>query len=523
MTDGDQDLTIEISENSTYLRGNPNSATIRIIDDDSLIPTVCVWTGSANDFKWETGANWDGGVAPRPVDVAKFSTVGIPTDASIAISSGVYIARLDLEATVPFSLTENGGMLTLGGISRGETSVGNQTISAPLTVFAPADGKCVLDIDGAGSLRFNSNISQIGTVELWKVGVGWIDFCKATNSWNGTLTVREGAGRASAYHSYKGTLIAGGGDSEARFEFTVWNAPNGVTSKAYRNGYIYVKHGESGEAKTYYVYDGGRIKTDSIYWLNGYLTGGTIEGGTWWSGGYAQSINSYASEVVSKLTANVQIGWYYDAEINTQRGTAPVDLLLAGALTECDSSHTLFKKGNGIVKSTQNCAFKCHFALQGGKWFVDNPGEYGLGLQETTVSTGATLGGTGCVGMKDVKSTATVTLNNGTADKYATLEAGTVDPDTGGHVYGTFTLGRASAHNKVTLGTYSRVRVGLGEKATGGVMSPADSLLVYGNLEIGANCTLDLVTNTATNLAKVAAGTYTLFKADAITGTFAQI
>ena len=46
--------------------------------------------------------------------------------------------------------------------------------------------------------------------------------------------------------------------------------------------------------------------------------------------------------------------------------------------------------------------------------------------------------------------------------------------------------------------------------------------MVYGNLEIGSNCTLDLTTNSAA-LDKIAGGTYTIVEADAITGTFATI
>ena len=46
--------------------------------------------------------------------------------------------------------------------------------------------------------------------------------------------------------------------------------------------------------------------------------------------------------------------------------------------------------------------------------------------------------------------------------------------------------------------------------------------MVYGNLEIGSNCTLDLTTNSAA-LDKIVGGTYTIVEADAITGTFATV
>ena len=154
---------------------------------------------------------------------------------------------------------------------------------------------------------------------------------------------------------------------------------------------------------------------------------------------------------------------------------------------------------------------------------MDNPSEYGLGLQDTTVAAGAKLGGTGFVGMKDDKGVNMIALSNGSESNFATLSPGTIDVDTGAHVYGTFTAGRTGqTKNKLALGNWSHLEIGIGPKNSETKLSDVDRLKVYGKLVIGENCTLDLTTNSA-DLDTVKGGVYTIVEADAITGTFATV
>ena len=113
-------------------------------------------------------------------------------------------------------------------------------------------------------------------------------------------------------------------------------------------------------------------------------------------------------------------------------------------------------------------------------------------------------------------------LNDGNETKYATIAPGTIDETTGEHIYGTFTSGRESAHNKLTLGKWSHLEIGVGPKNSETKLSDVDKLKVYGNLVIGSDCTLDLTTNSA-ELNEIKGGKYTIVEADKIEGTFATV
>ena len=154
---------------------------------------------------------------------------------------------------------------------------------------------------------------------------------------------------------------------------------------------------------------------------------------------------------------------------------------------------------------------------------MDNPSEYGLGIQETTVAAGAKLGGTGYVGMKDDKGVNMIALSNGSESKFATLSPGTVDVETGDHVYGTFTAGRSGqTKNKLALGNWSHLEIGVGPRDAETRQPQSDKLFVRGILQIGSDCTLDLVAN-STDLKQIKSGTYTIVEADAVTGEFATV
>ena len=267
------------------------------------------------------------------------------------------------------------------------------------------------------------------------------------------------------------------------------------------------------------MFEGGAAQIGSYsYVYNYYFAGGSITGGSSYN---TTDIIAYAADEMAVMGTE----WRFNGgrSVSVERGTEPVDLKITSSLREGGSSNTTTKKGNGIVKSTQNFgSLTTHFKIDAGTWYVDNPGEYGLGIQETTISAGAKIGGTGCVGMKDVKSYATLELNDGSETKYATIAPGTIDETTGEHIYGTFTSGRESAHNKLTLGNWSHLEIGVGPKNSETKLSDVDKLKVYGNLVIGENCTLDLTANSA-ELEDIKGGTFTIVEADAITGEFKTV
>ena len=269
----------------------------------------------------------------------------------------------------------------------------------------------------------------------------------------------------------------------------------------------------------------GGVAHITTYWysIKAYLTGGTLNGGKMFNGGYGQTITSYASDTMAVFNSQFGFDGYNDGSISTEDGSPPVDLSIRKALNDGNSGKSITKNGAGTVRSTVDFnGLKNHFKINAGTWYVDNPGEYGLGLQETKVSAGAKIGGIGCVGMKDVKSYATLELSDGSEEKYATIAPGTIDETTGEHIYGTFTSGRESAHNTLLMGKYSRLEIGVGPKNRETRVSKVDKLKVYGVLSIKENCTLDLVKNTA-ELDSIAGGVYTIVEADKIEGTFASV
>ena len=525
--DGDDVVTLTIAENAAYVRGNPASVEIAIVDDESLVATECVWTGAGDGLTWENAGNWSGRV-PTIVDVAKFTDAGLTANQSVTIHGDAVIGELRIETTTSFTLAadENGGSLQLGGITRVdvEGNEGNHTIAVPLVVYAGSETNCVWNIAGANSLVINADISKTAGTYVFKTGAGNVNMSYKNTTFTGPWIIREGQITANVQggNTFKGVVTIGGGDTPARLYQSQKNSIAGATIHVYTNGTFQIGDIDNGRADNIHVHEGGVAQIGSyVYTLNAYLYGGTYNGGGTYN---SRNITSYASDRTAVFNAYWRFEGYQDYTINVARGSAPVDLLIKNGLAEGGSGRTEKKAGNGIVKSTVNFNnLKSHFQINAGTWLVDNPGEYGLGIQETTVAAGAKIGGTGCVGMKDDKNIATLALSNGSESNFATLSPGTIDETTGKHVYGTFTAGRESARsNKLALGNWSHLEIGVGPKNIETKLSDVDKLKVYGTLEIGSDCTLDLTTNSA-GIDEIKGGKYTIVDADKIVGTFATV
>ena len=523
--DGDDVVTLTIAENAAYVRGNPASVEIAIVDDESITPAVCVWTGDAGDLKWESTANWNPRV-PTSVDTAKFASTGLSANDEIAVASEAFIKELVIETTTSFKLADGGGSLQLGGITRVDVDGddGNHDISVPLKVYAGSETNCVWNIAGANSLVINADISKTAGTYVFKTGAGNVNMSYKNTTFTGPWIIREGQITANVQggNTFKGVVTIGGGDTPARLYQSQKNSIAGATIHVYTNGTFQIGDIDNGRADNIHVHEGGVAQIGSyVYTLNAYLYGGTYNGGGTYN---ARNITSYASDRTAVFNAYWRFEGYQSYGVTVERGTAPVDLVFRNGLAEGGSGQTIRKYGDGIVKSTVNFNnLKNHFQINAGTWLVDNPGEYGLGIQETTVAAGAKIGGTGCVGMKDDKNIATLALSNGSESNFATLSPGTIDETTGKHVYGTFTAGRESARgNKLALGNWAHLEIGVGPRNSETKLSDVDKLFVYGTLEIGSDCTLDLTTNSA-DLSEIKGGKYTIVEADSITGTFATV
>lgn len=524
--DGNVVVTITIAENAAYVRGNPASVEMSILDDDSITPVVCVWTGGAGDLKWESAANWDPRV-PTSVDTAKFTSTGLSANDEIAVASEAFIKELVIETTTSFKLADGGGSLQLGGITRVDVdgNEGDHYVYVPLKIFAGTGTNCVWSISGSGVFRIFCDMTKVGDVWILKTGNAMVGMLKESQTYPGPWIVEAGQVKAAAKNSFKGTIHVGGKESAASFDVTAGQEVTASTQvHIYTNGTLSAGNLNNGRIDPFYVYEGG-VANIGYYFYSKAVTmhGGTVNGGQMYNGGWTQNLTTKSSWQMAVFNAAFMFDSYNAATLDTQRGSLPVDLLITKGFTNGGSGQTLTKKGDGVVKSTANSeGLKNHVAISAGTWYIDNPGEYGLGIQDTTVAAGAKIGGTGCVGMKDIKEYATLALNDGSETKYATIAPGTIDETTGEHIYGTFTSGRESAHNKLTLGKWAHLEIGVGPKNSETKLSDVDKLKVYGNLVIGENCTLDLTSNTAA-LNEIAGGRYTIVEADKIEGTFATV
>ena len=524
--DAARTLTLTLVEDPLYRLSPVYTATLMVVDDESLTPEVCVWSGNGGDMKWETPSNWQDNRVPRPIDTAKFTSTGLSGNANVLVTADEMIKDLVIETTTAFAISGENVHLTLGGITRVdvEGNEGNHSIAVPLHVYAGSETNCVWNIAGAGNMTINADISKTAGTYVFKTGAGNVNMSYKNTTFTGPWIIREGQITANVDQgvTFRGAVYIGGGDAPAKLYQSQKNSIGGSTPVyIYTNGTFQAGDLDNGRVSNIYVHEGGVARIGSYFYTTSCdLWGGTYNGGATYN---AKNITSHASDVTAVFNAYWRFDGYGDYSVTTERGTAPVDLLIKNGLAEGGSGKYAKKAGAGIVKSTVNFGnLKSHFQINAGTWYVDNPGEYGLGIQETTVATGAKIGGTGCVGMKDAKDVATLGLSNGSESNYATLSPGTIDETTGAHIYGTFTSGRESAHNKLTLGNWAHLEIGVGPKNSETKLSDVDKLMVYGNLEIGENCTLDLTTNSA-ELDEIKGGRYTIVEADKIEGTFATV
>ena len=252
------------------------------------------------------------------------------------------------------------------------------------------------------------------------------------------------------------------------------------------------------------------------------LTGGTIKGGFMYCGSYSgQGIYSYASAQPSFFLAGFSFNQYGSATLSVEDGEAIVDLTITGGISWSGASgNPIYKNGAGTLRmtgSTQTRSSK-PFQLNGGTLLCDNVSGTPFGDTTLNVNAGTTLGGCGFIGGYTNGNVVVAS----SANKPATIAPGTVDDETGRHLHGILTVGTEAQTNAVSLGGFSRLSIGVSARNLETKASTADKLKVYGELSIGENCTLDLVSNSAA-LEDIEGGTFTIAEADRISGVFAEV
>lgn len=527
-------ITVSVQAGTEYVVGAASLVTVDVLDDESYEPVTCVWSGSGATLAWTDPTNWQDGRVPMLLDEAVLGE-NVTQNGELEIGGDIAVKTLSIPATASFTLkaAQDGGSLTFETLSRPEGSVGTLDLRVPVSLMG-TDGTNRWDLADGTTLRIYDTLSKAqDPLVVLKTGAGRVEMRKDGQTYNGPWVIRAGTVRAYGTNSFAGKSYIGGDETlEAHLEQDAKPAfGSSINPVVYAKGSIYANGVDNGRVETTTVYAGGKVDyRGNIYCKEQIYHGGEVVGGGTFYLNYGQKTTTYASDVTAKLDCTLKVagGTGYGYNFNIEDGEAPIDFLMTKPARDGQSDNNVAKNGAGTMKTTANWGdLKNHVKINAGTWLVDNPGEYGLGMQTTTVAKGATLGGTGCVGQKDVKATNTVTLTGGTETEYATCAPGTIDVESGAHVYGTLKLGREAAHNPVGFGAYAHLVAGLGapvrDEETGLFASPNDRLLVYGKLTLGENCVLDLAANSATDPKAVKSGTYTVVEADEIVGTFKSV
>lgn len=533
--EGARTMTVALAESPDYVVDESSTAVITVLDDESQEPRECVWTGAAGDGRWATSGNWRDDAVPTVLDTAIFTSDGLTAKGAVTIGSTAKAARLVLDT--PLAFTFSGGALQIGALERRPVAegvtAGDITIASQLLLVGNAEGEFVCDL-ACGTVVQSGNTgkslawaSTTDALTFKKIGAGDFKLSFDTITYRGPWDVKAGKITAAKYQSIGGTVTVGGGTERAELAVLVDNAVcrNDYAFTIQSNGvYRNTKQVANGRLQVVRASGSADVYLGNSYTYKLYMTGATISGGKCWAGGAGQTITAYESDAMSTFSCGFQVGSYNSMSVMVEDGVSPVDLLLSGNLTDGGSDKTLTKSGAGTLKTTANwSSLKDNCSISAGAWYVDNTGEYGMGIQTTTVAAGATLGGTGHIGMKDVKNYATLTLKDGTEEKYATLAPGTIDNETGAHVYGTFTVAYTNRQNDVSLGKFSHVVVGVSARDKATNASTNDLLKVHGTVTVGADCTLDLAANSPEDTSLVKGGTYTVLEAESIVGDFANV
>ena len=497
----------------------------------------CRWTGNAGENSWNTPGNWSSLTVPGPLDTAVFGS-----EASVSGST----ISLDADQSVKELVVESAGTLVIGSaddknapyslsaahVVRTGEGAGQLAFGVPFVFSAAEDGTNTLV--AATAVRFNGSCGSATAGPLRKTGTSTVTLASALSGSGPVFLVEEGELAATAANSLKGSATVGGHETAARLTFSRDDVISGSgvgTLTVLTNGTAQIRRTDWGHFYTsFIVRDGGTIGcNDYTYVLNARFRGSSIScnGNLYASGYWQQGLTSEASDHTSWLrggmTFNPSDTSGSTAAITVNNGAAPVDFVITGSIifSGGTTSKVLEKNGAGTLRMTGTSGVNTTGTtkLNAGTLLCDNMSGTPLGNAPLRVYGDATLGGRGFIGGTE-RGNVTVA---GSSTKTATIAPGSIDEETGLHLYGTLTVGSESQTNSVALGNYTCLKAGVGPKDAETRLSTADQLKVFGAVTINAeNTTLDLVTNTA-SLDTVAGGTYTLVEADEITGEFATV
>ncbi|MCL1910153.1 MAG: hypothetical protein FWG05_04365, partial [Kiritimatiellaeota bacterium] len=514
---GDKTVTISVL-GGNCLTDSSSSCSFVIRDNESG-GSVKEWSGEGDNTSWNLEENWIGGV-PSPADTALFgSHVQADTVVALGANRGVY--KILIDTTEPFAIGDAGtdwaNSLAFVEIERTAGSSFTHEISVPVKVVPTGTtGFSAWKIGGESNLVFNAAIATLNAPVV-KTGAGTVEFNSTNYDFTDTFHCREGVLNLTAYSALRGDLFVGGGENPARMNAKVNAVITGYKNvTALTNGHVSAvgTQQDYDTVAVWAVEDNGFIEIGwSHYPIQYKFRGGVIDGGWGWN---AREIMSFSHSEMALLKTMHTCNWHAQFFIYVERGTAPIDLRIAGDLRGDPNFEWwgyILKNGNGILQRTGVVDMtRLGFYIDEGTVLFDNPdGTSGNGDTPVYVRYGATVGGCGFLGGTERGD---ILLTDSNADAQSSIEPGTKSEFTGEHIIGTLTVGTVLTNNVVTLGDYSGFRASIGENLTN------DLLNVFGEITISeTGTTLEI-----TVAPEAKAGAYIIASATTeIVGKFAEV
>ncbi len=481
------------------------------------LATTVTWDGGPDGLgtSWNDPANWSKDVVPGSGDTVVFTDAGLSAGKVIELGADQTVLNVLIQTATAFTLGSDDDrtnavprLLTLTDLERQDVSgtEGVHVIAAPVAVAPDASGNSTWSVSGSNVLRINASLGAAVTpVSFVKRGAGTLNLNYASPTFDGTWAVEEGEITATVGSSMKGNATVGGAEAAASLRQTVKNAfYNGMVVTVLTNGTFTSVDSDTGRIGALFVKEGGSATIGSYFYAyKAYLTGGTLNGGRMYNGGYGQTLTSYASEREALFNCGFGLSKYYDFEIAVADGAAPVDLRVTKAVYSDANSKTVKKTGAGVCCLTAANTFKYGvFTVIAGTLLADNTTGSANGNTPLAVNAGTTLGGTGFIGGVSGYGNADLSVA-GTAASAAVVAPGTIDAGTGAHVIGTLTVGDLVVQtNNVTFGAYSTLALTLNTSGQ------HDRLAVNGTLSLAT--TSDSLQLSLTGEGDLPAGTYPL-------------
>ena len=417
------------------------------------------------------------------------------------------------------------GRLTLAGAVESELIVTNELNVAFYPMAEAGTTNCVLAIGANRVLLSVADIrpSAIEDTVMRKVGAGTLLRTKqvSTNASNppyaGVWLIEEGLldvrGEVGVI---RGHLIVGGTDKTAKV-FAGENTLSNTSMDVLENGEFDVGNMASGRCNPIHIYTGATMSIrdgKSFVTAAFNLYGATVDGAGQISSSNTGSkyIESHPSDVMSILNVPfVGNGWAM--KLRAGRGTVPVDLLLNKTMREGDKSQSMVVSGGGVIKSVASNADLKYKMILGN---TDMKSSVTCYLDGTTGAGGrscvyihydSTLAGVGTFGNCTCTTNLAISVNgDDKTPTRCTIAPGTIDTETGGHIYGTMTVGDASNTRHVLFTNKGRLLFHLGEGRQ------CDRFVVNGEVRVeGTGNTVEVVG--PEDLKRARTGKYTLLEA----------